>query len=262
MEKLSHAYIVSSASETARSELTKQLAAEMLCSGSGEKPCGSCRNCKKVSADVHPDLTVIKRLVDDKGGRKREILVDQIRNISADAYILPNEAQSKVYIIEDADTMNMNAQNAALKLLEEPPANVYFILSAANPGKLLPTVRSRCADLRHNAEEESEAEETAAMAEEYLNCLSLNSESGLMAWCVEHEGLDQRSVVEFLGAVKQRLADMLCGRREALWQDKAQIMRAVELADRCLVYLKVNTGVKNIFGLLAVRSLPAEETRK
>ncbi len=262
MDKLSHAYIVSSDSETVRTRLCMELAAKMLCSAEGRKPCGVCRDCMKVSAGVHPDLTVIKHLVDDKGREKREILIDQIRDMSADAYILPNEAGAKVYIIEEADTMNVNAQNAALKLFEEPPKNVNFILSTANPEKLLVTVRSRCAMLRKNAEDESENGEIAEMAEEYIACLEKNSDAELMAWCVSREGTDFRTAAEFLNAVKLRMTDMLCGRRESIWQDRKQLMDCVGLLDRCLEYLKVNTGVKNIFGLLAVRSLPAKETRK
>ena len=123
MEKLSHAYIISSASE---------LAAKMLCSGAGQRPCGVCRDCRKVKARVHPDLTIVSQLVDDKGNRKKEIQIDQIRDMGADAYVLPNEAAEKVYIIERADTMNERAQNAALKLFEEPPRGVHFILCAQN----------------------------------------------------------------------------------------------------------------------------------
>ncbi|MDO4815855.1 MAG: hypothetical protein Q4A83_04530 [Bacillota bacterium] len=262
MEKLSHAYIVSSASETVRSRLSLELAAKMLCSGTGEKPCGVCRDCRKVSAGVHPDLTVIRHLVDDKGKEKREILIDQIREMSADAYILPNEAAAKVYIIEEADTMNVNAQNAALKLFEEPPKNVSFILSTANPEKLLVTVRSRCAMLRKNAEDESESEEIAAMAEEYIACLAKGSDPELMVWCGAHESMDFKAAGEFINGVKLRLTDMLCGRRDSIWQEKKRIMDCIGLMDRCLEYLKVNTGVKSIFGLLAVRSMPAKETRK
>lgn len=262
MEKLSHAYIVSSASVTVRSKLSMELAAKMLCSGRGEKPCGVCRDCRKVSAGVHPDLTVIRHLVDDKGKEKREILIDQIREMSADAYVLPNEAGAKVYIIENADTMNVNAQNAALKLFEEPPKNVNFILSTANPDKLLVTVRSRCVLLRRNAEDESETEDVAAMAEEYLACLAKGSDPELLVWCASHESVDFKTAADFLNGVKLRLADMLCGRRDSILGDRRQLMYCIGLTDRCLEYLKVNTGVKSIFGLLAVRSLPAKETRK
>lgn len=258
MEKLSHAYIISSASESERNKRALELAAEMLCSGSGKKPCCVCRDCMKVSAGVHPDLTIIKRLADDKGNEKREILVDQIRTMVSDAYILPNEAAGKVYIIEEADRMNMNAQNTALKLLEEPPANVRFILTAANTDKLLPTVRSRCVEVKFNAEAEDESENTAEAAEAYLECLKSGSSIELLSWSLECESLDQRSTVELLNAIKQRCADMLCGRREPLWEDKKRIMDIVLLMDRCLQYLVVNTGIRNIFGLLAVKSLPAD----
>ncbi|MCF0138021.1 MAG: hypothetical protein HUJ66_06645 [Oscillospiraceae bacterium] len=262
MEKLSHAYIVTSASETLRNSLSLQLAARMLCSSPGERPCGVCRDCRKVSTGVHPDLSIIRRLTDDKGKEKRDILIDQIRAMSADAYILPNEAGGKVYIIEDADTMNVNAQNAALKLFEEPPENVSFILSTANPEKLLVTVRSRCALLRRNAEEEPESGDISAMAESFLQCLAKNDAPELLLWCASREGADFKTAGEFLNAVKKRLTDMLCHRRDVLWSDEMRTMQLIELMDRCLEYLKVNTGVKNIFGLLAVRSLPERETRK
>ena len=67
-------------------------------------------------------------MTDDKGRPKREIMVDQVRAMAADASILPNEAERKVYVIHEAELMNESAQNAALKLLEEPPAWVVFIL--------------------------------------------------------------------------------------------------------------------------------------
>ena len=77
MEKLSHAYIVSSASENARMGKAFYLAEKMLCQSEGERPCGVCRDCRKVKARVHPDLAVVERIIDDKGKQKKEILVDR-----------------------------------------------------------------------------------------------------------------------------------------------------------------------------------------
>lgn len=74
MEKLSHAYIVSSASENARMGKAFYLAEKMLCQSEGERPCGVCRDCRKVKARVHPDLAVVERITDDKGKQKKEIL--------------------------------------------------------------------------------------------------------------------------------------------------------------------------------------------
>ncbi len=255
MEKLSHAYIVSSASESARMDKAYALAQKMLCSSEGERPCGVCRDCRKVKAHIHPDLTLIERMADDKGNRKKEILVDQVRDMGADAYVLPNEAAEKVYIIADADTMNEQAQNAALKLFEEPPAGVHFILCAANPERLLVTVRSRCVQINCAGSEEPDSEEAAELAREFFALSQSGDEPGLTAWCFEHEKLTPAQLGDFLLALKRKFVSALTSDG-----DKRRIMKNIELIDRCAAYQTVNTGVKHILGLLAVRS--AAETRK
>ena len=257
MEKLSHAYIVSSASEEQGLEKALALASEMLCSGAGKRPCGVCRDCRKIKAGVHPDLGFVRRPLDDKGNKKRDIQVDQIRDMGADAFVLPNEASGKVYIIEEADTMNESAQNAALKLFEEPPHGVHFILCTTNPEKLLTTVRSRCVLVRCNNGEESENAEMAVLADEYVSLVQSGNAAELTAWCFVNERLDSRKLPELLASIERRLIQML------RYSDaRAQLMANIGLVERCLEYQTVNTGVKHIFGLLAVRSLPAKETRK
>ncbi len=255
MEKLSHAYIVSSASENARMGKAFFLAEKMLCQSSGERPCGVCRDCRKVKARVHPDLAVIERITDDKGKQKKEILVDQVRAMGADAYVIPNEAAEKVYIIKDADTMNEQAQNAALKILEEPPKGVHFILCVSNPERLLVTVRSRCVLISCAGEEDAEDETSAALADEFVSLERKGDTPALTAWCFEHETLDAISLGALLLALKRRYAALLVSA-----QDKMRIMDIIQLIDRCAQYQTVNTGVKHILGLLAVRSVA--ETRK
>lgn len=139
---LGHAYILSGPKGSGRHTLAAILARAMVCSGSGTRPCGRCPGCKKAEAGIHPDIITVS-LEDGH----REILVDQIRQMRADAFIRPNEAARKVYIIEEADSLNENAQNAMLKLLEEGPSYAAFILLVENPGSLLTTVRSRCEEL-------------------------------------------------------------------------------------------------------------------
>lgn len=255
MEKLPHAYIVSSASENARMGKAFYLAEKMLCQADGERPCGVCRDCRKARARVHPDLAVIERITDDKGKQKKEILVDQVRAMGADAYVIPNEAAAKVYIIKDADTMNEQAQNAALKILEEPPRGVHFILCVSNPERLLVTVRSRCVLVSCAGEEDAEDESSAALADEFVSLERKGDIPELTAWCFEHETLDAASLGAFLLALKRRYVGLL-----ASAEDKMRIMDIIQLIDRCARYQTVNTGVKHILGLLAVRS--AAETRK
>ena len=139
--RLSHAYLISGPAGSGADALADTLAAAAVCSGAGMRPCGRCRHCEKSFRGVHPDIVSVRRLDD-----KREILVDQVRFIPADAAVLPNEAERKVYIIRDAGKMNASAQNALLKVLEEPPRHAVLILTAENPSELLPTVRSRCVE--------------------------------------------------------------------------------------------------------------------
>ena len=147
-----HAYILAAADAALRETEAAALAAAMLCTAPGERPCGQCRDCRKVFRGVHPDVIC----VDPASGSKRPVFkVDQIRDVSADAYVMPSEAQRKVYVLRQADTMNPAAQNALLKLLEEPPRSASFILAAERVESLLPTVRSRCEIIRCNSEAEA-----------------------------------------------------------------------------------------------------------
>lgn len=122
-----------------RRERAKTVAAAYLCGAAeGEaKPCGSCAHCRKVRLGIHPDLMEL--------GKPGEALkVDDIRAMRRDAVVRPNEAERKLYLLTNAETMNSNGQNAMLKLLEEGPDYAAFLLLTPNPETLLPTVRSRC----------------------------------------------------------------------------------------------------------------------
>jgi len=131
--RLSHAYITDSST-------ANTIAMTVVCSASESTgPCRRCASCNKASRGIHPDITIVGKLED-----KNIVSVEQIRELKKDIYIVPNEASKKAYIVNDADKMNTNAQNAFLQILEEPPVHAVFILSTDNPAALLPTVRSRC----------------------------------------------------------------------------------------------------------------------
>lgn len=134
---LSHAYLLSGPAGCGKRTLAGLLSQALVCSGAGEVPCGACDHCRKAVAGVHPDILRV-------GSDGKDITVSQVREVRSDAYIRPNEAGRKVYILENAQTMNGSAQNALLKLLEEGPAYAAFLLLSDNAGAMLPTVRSRC----------------------------------------------------------------------------------------------------------------------
>lgn len=255
-----HAVILTSPDAAESLRQARLLAAAAVCERGGERPCGQCRHCRKALAGIHPDIITVRRLEDDKGRRKREISVEQIRQISTDAVVLPNEAERKVYIIEEADTMNVSAQNAALKLLEEPPGGVVFLLTAVNAAKLLPTVRSRCAERSLNGERSEADEQLKALAGAYLNAVAAGDLARLYAWCAVNEGLDQAGAIAFVTCAQELAVDMLCGREDARGLGTRQLLDLTELLNRCAGYLRVNVGVKHVFGLLAVDSIAGAET--
>ena len=136
--RLPHAIILEGAAGCGKHTLANYLARASVCVGQGEKPCGVCPGCVKANAGSHPDIYLAEGT-----GAARSFHVETIRFIRSDAYIKPNEAPNKVYLLIGADTMSEQAQNALLKILEEPPAQVFFILTCVSAASLLPTVRSR-----------------------------------------------------------------------------------------------------------------------
>lgn len=135
--RLPHAIILEGAQGSGRRTLAKIIAAGAVCADPVSKPCGRCGHCVKADRLVHPDITLIS------GEGARSFHIDVIRRVRNDVYILPNEAEKKVYILANAQSMTEQAQNALLKVLEEPPAHVVFILTCNDRRELLPTIYSR-----------------------------------------------------------------------------------------------------------------------
>lgn len=252
-DHISHSYIVASASEEERTRMTTELAAAMLCEGAGVRPCCQCRNCRKVFHGVHPDVLFVEP---DAGAKAPVIKVEQIRQIAATAYILPSEAARKVYILRQADSMNFNAQNAFLKLLEEPPQSATFLLAVVNPGALLPTVRSRCELLRENAAEAAESEEGLRQAETYLKTAAHGNRAELLRWCSEHESADAQTLQAFLSAAKSVLVRQLSGEHVISELTAEKAMRQLRCIEQCEAYRRANVNTKHIFGLLSVPMTP------
>lgn len=132
-----HAAILEGSSPEERMSLAKNIAASLVCTNA-DAPCGVCPNCKKAAADSHADILIYS--VEDK---PKAFKVDIVREIRSKAYIVPNEAERKVFILENSHTMGVEGQNAILKILEEPPSYVNFILLCSSKSGFLPTVLSR-----------------------------------------------------------------------------------------------------------------------
>ena len=132
-----HALIIEGEEGIGKKTLAKDIACALVCRGN-DKPCGECSQCKKAIGAIHPDISEYI-----PAGTANSFHVDTVRNIINDAYVQPNEADYKIYILANAHCMNQNAQNALLKILEEPPKYVVFILTTNSKSALLSTVLSR-----------------------------------------------------------------------------------------------------------------------
>jgi DNA polymerase-3 subunit delta' len=105
--------------------------------------CGRCAACGKIERGQHPDVVLVRRFED-----KSEIVVDQVRDVVRKVGYKPFEGRSRIVIVDPADELNADAQDAFLKVLEEPPPRNVFVLVTTRPAELHQTIRSRCSLLR------------------------------------------------------------------------------------------------------------------
>lgn len=135
--RLFHAVLLEGESGCGKKTLARIIAAGALCQCNSDKPCGECPSCKKAFSLSHPDILFYG------SQSNRSFHIDTVREIRSAAYVAPNESEKKVIILGDVHNMTIQAQNALLKIFEEPPEHVIFILTCDNITKLLPTITSR-----------------------------------------------------------------------------------------------------------------------
>lgn len=135
-DNVSHAYIFEGPNGVGRRETALYFSSMLLC-GETYKPCGKCKPCQLLAERSHPDFLEIN-------SEEKNIGVENIRNVLKELMIKPLYSKYKVFIINDADNMTVQAQNAMLKSLEEPPPYVVFILTVQSSAAIVQTIRSRC----------------------------------------------------------------------------------------------------------------------
>ncbi|MCI8664382.1 MAG: DNA polymerase III subunit delta' [Hungatella sp.] len=142
-KKISHAYILSGESGMGHKLLAEAFALTLLCESGRTVPCLTCHSCKQVLSGNHPDLIYV---IHEKPA---SIGVDDIRKqINDTIMIRPYSSEYKIYIVDEAEKMTIQAQNALLKTIEEPPSYVIIILLTTNQNTFLPTILSRCIQLK------------------------------------------------------------------------------------------------------------------
>ena len=237
-EELGHAFLITGPDPAEREKLGQFCAQALLCEGEGRRPCGKCAACRKVEKGIHPDLLRRVRLPESQVFK-----VDQVREMSGEAYVLPNEGKRKVFLLPEADAMNPQAQNALLKLLEEPPSYAAFLLLGRNPGAFLPTIRSRCVSLRAGGEASAGGDpEAAKLAEAWIG----RNGAALAALTFRAEKLEK-------GKFDQLLEGLYAAaglRAKAGGPDRDQALELTELTEKLRNMRKFNVSQGLCMGLL------------
>ena len=143
MDKVSHAYIMNGARGSGKKMLASLFAMTLLCEKQGSDPCNTCHSCRQAESGNHPDIIWAAH------EKPNTISVDDIREqVNNTIMIKPYQGPYKIYIIDRAELMTPQAQNALLKTIEEPPEYAVIILLTENAEVLLPTINSRCVMLK------------------------------------------------------------------------------------------------------------------
>ncbi len=142
--KIPNAFLFTGNPGTGKAHCAFEFAKAVNClGGDGKKACLNCISCKKIESGMHPDMVHVHLL-----DKKRDISISQIREMEQLTVVRPNEARFRMVLISDAPKMTVQAQNALLKLLEEPPDHTFFILTSPGLSGLVATIISRCRQIR------------------------------------------------------------------------------------------------------------------
>lgn len=138
---ISHSYLFEGEESIGKRKIAYAFAKTLLCKNEGDEPCNSCISCYKFDNESHPDFFIIEP-------ENNLIRVSQIESMIRETTTLPLESMRKVFIIDDSHKMHINGKNKLLKILEEPPNYVHFILISSSPNELLPTILSRVQSIK------------------------------------------------------------------------------------------------------------------
>lgn len=154
-QKIANAWLFFGNEHTGKRNAALFLVKGLNCLNSSQDPCNTCTSCRKIDAGSHPDILRV-----DLEKEKKNITIRQIRQLGLQLGAKINEARFRMALVLNADKINIQAQNALLKMLEEPPGKTFFVLIASAPDFLRPTILSRCRKIRFRPMTVSQIEDT------------------------------------------------------------------------------------------------------
>lgn len=259
-DTLSHALLFTGSGD--RLAAARFSAAALECGTDGSRPCGVCPACRKVLSDIHPDVVTVR------DPDHKNIAVDVVRTIRADAYIRPNEGRRKVYLFPDCALLTEQDQNVLLKTVEDGPPYAAFLFCAENSAVVLQTLRSRCVELKLHPAEDAAHGGGDEVGEALCRCLGKRRHGAVAELAVRLE--KKRTTREELSAMLERSRAaftaallMLYGQQPgeidreiapflAKNLTKTQIMRTIELLQKYRGECAYNVGASHVLGALAV----------
>ena len=246
--RLPHAFIIFGEKGVGKKTLAHEMARHVLCQRGGEMPCGECSACRMMSKNIHPDF-----IVKTPSGKSGNYLSDDLRSIVSDASVMPNEGDKKIYFLPNVDKALPEAQNMLLKIVEEPPAHVMFIMTAESKERILPTILSRVISV--GITEPSEEECLAALIENGVSRedaqKAVSIFGGNIGRCSEY--IESGGEVEYLTAVKSIVKAMTERDEFSL----LAVLSELDTPNRALI-LDVLASLKNVLRDVSAEKLGAK----
>lgn len=242
--RVPHAMLFHGPESVGKATTARIFATALLCEQG--TACGACGSCALVARDAHPDLLTVRRLPKPAGPADELssfIVVEQIREVSRLAGLTPRAGTRRVFVIDPADRMHAESQNALLKTLEEPPGSAVLILVASRPHLLLPTVRSRSVGIAFAPVRTSELARRLAAggmpaAEARARAALAGGRPGA-ALAVELEALRERrerlvALLESLVDERPAIAQLPAGAAALAGKDEATLLDSLEMLEGLL----------------------------
>lgn len=244
--RLAHSFLIYGEKGLGKKEIAMYMAKALLCEKNTGIPCGKCRSCSNAASKAHPDL-----IFPEKSGKLETYSVETCRYVRTDSYVKPNDGERKVYVFSDCSDIQTAAQNAMLKIIEEPPDYAYFIFTAESKEVFLPTILSRVISLPATLCTENECarilEDRGFDSEQIKEaCLSFGSNAGMCIEYIQNENLRNTVALTRKAAesiIKRDEYDFLVAAADPLLKDRGAALMFLRMLDNIIrdsVVCKIN----------------------